>query len=94
MAIYLRKMNDRETTVLTKAMRDSGDVLSWPQDWKGQVVDKHSTGGVGDKVSLVLAPALAACGMKVGTCNLITQRDSCDTIYDHTYKYRIYLCSQ
>ncbi|XP_064602127.1 thymidine phosphorylase-like [Liolophura sinensis] len=65
MAIYLKKMNDRETTVLTKAMRDSGEVLSWPQEWKGKVVDKHSTGGVGDKVSLVLAPALAACGMKV-----------------------------
>ncbi|KIT18131.1 thymidine phosphorylase [Jannaschia aquimarina] len=45
---------------LTRAMRDGGDVLSWDLD--GPVVDKHSTGGVGDCVSLVLAPALAACG--------------------------------
>jgi thymidine phosphorylase len=45
---------------LTRAMRDSGAVLAW--DLPGPVVDKHSTGGVGDNVSLVLAPALAACG--------------------------------
>jgi thymidine phosphorylase len=48
---------------LTEAMRDSGDVLAW--DLPGPVVDKHSTGGVGDCVSLVLAPALAACGAYV-----------------------------
>lgn len=48
---------------LTEAMRDSGDVLSW--DLPGPVADKHSTGGVGDCVSLALAPALAACGLYV-----------------------------
>ena len=46
--------------VLTRAMRDSGEILQW--DLPGPVVDKHSTGGVGDCVSLILAPALAACG--------------------------------
>ncbi|SHI64370.1 thymidine phosphorylase [Wenxinia saemankumensis] len=48
---------------LTEAMRDSGDVLTW--DLPGPVLDKHSTGGLGDCVSLVLAPALAACGVYV-----------------------------
>lgn len=63
MAIKLRGMTDGETVALTKGMRDSGTVMSWPLSW--QVVDKHSTGGVGDKVSLPLAPALAARGLKV-----------------------------
>ena len=64
MAIFLNGMNVEETTALTKAMRDSGDVLSW-QGLDGPVVDKHSSGGVGDKVSLMLAPMLAACGAYV-----------------------------
>jgi thymidine phosphorylase len=52
-----------ETVALTRAMTHSGDVLAWPAaDWHGPVLDKHSTGGVGDKVSLMLAPILAACG--------------------------------
>ncbi|XP_047470642.1 thymidine phosphorylase-like isoform X2 [Penaeus chinensis] len=63
MAVKLQDMTDAETIALTKGMRDSGSVFSWPKDWR--VVDKHSTGGVGDKVSLALAPALAACGFKV-----------------------------
>lgn len=50
-------------TALTLAMRDSGDVLNWGQG--APVLDKHSTGGVGDPVSLILAPALAACGARV-----------------------------
>ncbi|KAK3585744.1 hypothetical protein CHS0354_020319 [Potamilus streckersoni] len=65
MAIYLKRLNDAETTCLTHAMTHSGRVLTWPDKWKGQIVDKHSTGGVGDKISLLLVPALAACGMKV-----------------------------
>ncbi|KAL3883568.1 hypothetical protein ACJMK2_029820 [Sinanodonta woodiana] len=65
MAIYMKHLNDAETTALTRAMTHSGIVLTWPDRWKGHIVDKHSTGGVGDKVSLLLAPALAACGMKV-----------------------------
>ena len=64
MAIFLNGMNVEETTSLTQAMRDSGDVLSW-QGLDGPVVDKHSSGGVGDKVSLMLAPMLAACGAYV-----------------------------
>ena len=60
MAIFLNGMSVSETTALTLAMRDSGDVLNWKLD--GPVVDKHSSGGVGDKVSLMLAPMIAACG--------------------------------
>jgi len=64
MAIRLRGMTDEETVQLTRCMTASGRVLRWPDDWRHLVVDKHSTGGVGDKTSLVLAPALAACGLK------------------------------
>jgi thymidine phosphorylase len=63
MAVFLRGMNLPERVALTQAMRDSGTVLRW--DLPGPVVDKHSTGGVGDNVSLMLAPALAACGAYV-----------------------------
>ncbi|XP_077565622.1 thymidine phosphorylase [Stigmatopora nigra] len=65
MAIWQRGMDSRETSTLTREMMLSGQVMSWPPEWAGLLVDKHSTGGVGDKVSLVLAPALAACGCKV-----------------------------
>ncbi|MEM7320593.1 MAG: thymidine phosphorylase [Pseudomonadota bacterium] len=63
MAICMGGLTDAGRTALTQAMRESGDVLTWPVD--GPVIDKHSTGGVGDCVSLVLAPALAACGAYV-----------------------------
>ncbi|MCC5963843.1 MAG: thymidine phosphorylase [Rhodobacteraceae bacterium] len=62
MAVVLRGMELSERVALTEAMRDSGEVLAWA---RGPVVDKHSTGGIGDTVSLVLAPALAACGAVV-----------------------------
>ncbi|KAK2859210.1 hypothetical protein Q5P01_003830 [Channa striata] len=65
MAIWQKGMVATETKTLTGEMMSSGEVMSWPDEWAGLVVDKHSTGGVGDKVSLVLAPALAACGLKV-----------------------------
>ncbi|XP_075284171.1 thymidine phosphorylase isoform X3 [Opisthocomus hoazin] len=65
MAIRLRGMAAGETLALTRAMAASGRALAWPPAWRGLLVDKHSTGGVGDKVSLALAPALAACGGKV-----------------------------
>ena len=64
MAVFFRGLNTRETTALTLAMRDSGDVLRFPKD-KRPLVDKHSTGGVGDKVSLPLAPLLACLGFRV-----------------------------
>ena len=60
MAVFLNGMNILERINLTKSMRDSGKILDW--SLSGPVVDKHSTGGVGDCVSLILAPALAACG--------------------------------
>jgi len=60
MAVCLKGLDAQSRADLTLAMRDSGDCLSW--NCNGPVVDKHSTGGVGDCVSLVLAPALAACG--------------------------------
>ncbi|MEL6563419.1 MAG: thymidine phosphorylase [Pseudomonadota bacterium] len=63
MAVCLNGLGDVGRVALTIAMRDSGRVLAWPD--AGPVLDKHSTGGVGDCVSLVLAPALAACGAVV-----------------------------
>src|SRR5438270_2531437 len=60
MALFLNGMEPAERVALTLAMRDSGTVLRWEGD--RPVLDKHSTGGVGDKVSLLLAPIVAACG--------------------------------
>ena len=61
MAIFQQGLTAQETVQLTKAMMHSGEVLSW-QDLDGPVVDKHSTGGVGDKVSFMLAAIVASCG--------------------------------
>jgi|TARA_B110001454_G_scaffold116266_1_gene108718 thymidine phosphorylase len=63
--VFENGLDSAQTVALTEAMRDSGEILEWPTDWAHLVVDKHSTGGVGDKVSIPLAPALAACGLKV-----------------------------
>jgi len=63
--IFENGLDSSETVLLTKEMRDSGVVIQWPEEMSALVVDKHSTGGVGDKVSIALAPALAACGAKV-----------------------------
>ncbi|MEM8947816.1 MAG: thymidine phosphorylase [Pseudomonadota bacterium] len=61
MAVFFNGMQAEETVALTLAMRDSGSTLSW-QNLDGPVLDKHSTGGIGDKVSLILAPLIAAIG--------------------------------
>jgi len=64
MAIYFQGMDREETRTLTRVMIESGETWSW-EGLDGPVADKHSTGGVGDKVSIPLAPLAAACGVKV-----------------------------
>ncbi|MEQ1903666.1 MAG: thymidine phosphorylase [Pirellulaceae bacterium] len=63
MAVYFRGMTDREIVSLTRAMLHSGEIMQWPAS--PPKVDKHSTGGIGDKISIPLAPILADCGMAV-----------------------------
>lgn len=63
MAVFFQGMRPDEVASLTLAMRDTGEVLSWQElDLSGPILDKHSTGGVGDSVSLMLGPMIAACG--------------------------------
>tara|TARA_X000001036_G_scaffold120625_1_gene114137 strand:+ start:2624 stop:3958 length:1335 start_codon:yes stop_codon:yes gene_type:complete len=64
-SIFEHGIRPEQTAILTDSMRYSGRCLEWPEEWKHLVVDKHSTGGVGDKISIPLAPALVACGLKV-----------------------------
>lgn len=69
MAVFFRGMNDEETLILTREMKESGDSLQWrhrdPSFKDKKFADKHSTGGVGDKVSIILAPLAATFGLKV-----------------------------
>jgi thymidine phosphorylase len=90
MALFLRGMERDENVALTSAMTHSGEVLEW--DLGRPVLDKHSTGGVGDKVSLMLAPVVAACG---GAVPMISGRglghtggtlDKLDTVPGYTTK--------
>ena len=63
MAVYFQGMTAKECAGLTRSMMNSGDTLNWKHlDLNGPVLDKHSTGGIGDKVSLMLGPLVAACG--------------------------------
>lgn len=66
MAVFFQSMDSAETGALTQAMAASGKTIDWEEDGIAElIVDKHSTGGVGDKVSLMLAPLVAACGARV-----------------------------
>ena len=64
MAVYLRGLSERELDDLTEIMLASGDRISL-DEVPGKKIDKHSTGGVGDKISFIVAPMLAACGVRV-----------------------------
>lgn len=63
MAAYLNGLNDDETGYLTRALANSGDTIKYPDDL--HIIDKHSTGGVGDKTTVILIPLVAACGVKI-----------------------------
>lgn len=81
MAIWLKGMSEEETLQLTREMMKSGEVFTWPDEWL--VVDKHSTGGVGDKISLPLAPALAACGCKVKIMPVLLNQENIYSLYTY-----------
>ncbi len=66
MAIFINDLSLNEKVYMTQAMASSGQILKWHElDLNGPIVDKHSTGGVGDKVSIILVPLLASCGLFV-----------------------------
>ena len=86
MAIFLRGLDlETETAWLTDAMCNNGERLKWPAEWRGRIGDKHSTGGIGDKVSIYLAPALAACGVKVCFLRIKTSVWVCDNMTIHIF---------
>lgn len=95
MAIYLRGLDlVTETAWLTDAMCNSGERLKWPAEWRGRVGDKHSTGGIGDKVSIHLAPALAACGVKVcAVCSPAAAKGAHEALKRMGERCYVYLCT-
>ncbi len=99
MAVFLNSMNFEEAGKLTLAMAGSGTVLDWSTEGlDGPVVDKHSTGGVGDKVSFLLAPIAAACGCYVpmisgrglGHTGGTTDKAECIPGYDATPNFGLF----
>src|SRR5207248_11689004 len=66
MAVYFRGLTSRETFALTDAMIRSGETIELGRELGRRVVDKHSTGGVGDKPSIAVGPIVAACGVQIG----------------------------
>jgi len=89
MAVWFRGMDPGELKSLTLAMRDSGEVLRW-RELGGPVLDKHSTGGVGDLVSLVLGPVVAACGGFVPMISGRGLRVRADDFRPRTWSYGRY----
>ena len=82
MAVTINGMNDLELVNLTLGMLNSGSILKW--DLPGPILDKHSTGGVGDCVSLLLAPALASCALARSLCSAAAAFDSAGAISSST----------
>jgi thymidine phosphorylase len=72
MACHLRGLNEGEVENLMRAMMFSGRLMKWPSEWGQKIVSLQSTGSTGNKAKLILAPAMAACGVKVLYTALLT----------------------